>query len=86
MGADYASRVYGDLNISLIGTYTNWNGGGVFAIESGNNLIELPTTTSDGDSTWYSRVRDGNFGVGAKYTKTNELKPKNDKKQNFQLA
>ena len=86
LGADYASRVYGDLNISLIGTYTNWNGGGVFAIESGNNLIELPTTTSDGDSTWYSRVRDGNFGVGAKYTKTNELKPKNDKKTEFPIS
>lgn len=85
LGADYASRVYGDLNISLIGTYTNWNGGGVFAIESGNNLIELPTTTSDGDSTWYSRVRDGNFGVGAKYTKTDELKPKNDKKTEFPI-
>lgn len=86
LGADYASRVYGDLNISLIGTYTNWNGGGVFAIESGNNLIELPTTTSDGDSTWYIRVRDGNFGVGAKYTKTNELKPKNDKKTEFPIS
>lgn len=86
LGADYASRVYGDLNISLIGTYTNWNGGGVFAIESGNNLIELPTTTSDGDSTWYSRVRDGNFGVGAKYTKTKELKPKNDKKTEFPIS
>ncbi len=86
LGADYASRVYGDLNISLIGTYTNWNGGGVFAIESGNNLIELPTTTSDGDSTWYSRVRDGNFGVGAKYTKTDELKPKNDKKTEFPIS
>lgn len=86
LSADYASRVYGDLNISLIGTYTNWNGGGVFAIESGNNLIELPTTTSDGDSTWYSRVRDGNFGVGAKYTKTNELKPKNDKKTEFPIS
>ena len=85
LGADYASRVYGDLNISLIGTYTNWNGGGVFAIESGNNLIELPTTTSDGDSTWYSRVRDGNFGAGAKYTKTDELKPKNDKKTEFSI-
>ena len=85
LGADYASRVYGDLNISLIGTYTNWNGGGVFAIESGNNLIELPTTTSDGDSTWYSRVKDGNFGVGAKYTKTDELKPKNDKKTEFPI-
>lgn len=85
LGADYASRVYGDLNISLTGTYTNWNGGGVFAIESGNNLIELPTTTSDGDSTWYSRVRDGNFGTGAKYTKTDELKPKNDKKTEFSI-
>lgn len=79
LGADYASRVYGDLNISLTGTYTNWNGGGVFAIESGNDLISLPTTTSDGDSTWYNRVNGGDFGAGATYTKTNELKPKNDK-------
>lgn len=79
LGADYASRVYGDLNISLTGTYTNWNGGGVFAIESGNDLISLPKTTSDGDSTWYNRVNGGDFGAGATYTKTNELKPKNDK-------
>lgn len=79
LGADYASRVYGDLNISLTGTYTNWNGSGVFAIESGNDLISLPTTTSDGDSTWYNRVNGGDFGAGATYTKTNELKPKNDK-------
>ena len=85
LGADYASRVYGDLNISLIGTYTNWNGGGVFAIESGNNLIELPTTTSDGDSSWYNLVKGGNFGAGATYTKTNELKPKNDKKTEFPI-
>lgn len=79
LGADYASRVYGDLNISLTGTYTNWNGGGVFAIESGNDLISLPTTTSDGDDTWYKLVNGGNFGAGATYTKTNELKPNNDK-------
>lgn len=86
LGADYDSRVYGDLNISLTGTYTNWNGGGVFAIESGNNLIELPTTTSDGDSTWYNLVKNGNFGAGATYTKTNELKPKNDKKTEFPIS
>ena len=86
LGADYASRVYGDLNISLTGTYTNWNGGGVFAIESGNNLIELPTKTSDGDSSWYNLVKGGNFGAGAKYNKTNELKPKNDKKTEFPIS
>lgn len=86
LGADYASRVYGELNVSLTGTYTNWNGGGVFAIESGNNLIELPTKTSDGDSSWYNLVKDGNFGAGATYTKTNELKPKNDKKTEFPIS
>lgn len=86
LGADYASRVYGELNVSLTGTYTNWNGGGVFAIESGNNLIELPTKTSDGDSSWYNLVKDGKFGAGATYTKTNELKPKNDKKTEFPIS
>lgn len=86
LGADYASRVYGELNVSLTGTYTNWNGGGVFAIESGNNLIELPTKTSDGDSSWYNLVKGGNFGAGAKYNKTNELKPKNDKKTEFPIS
>lgn len=73
LGADYASRVYGNLNISLTGAYTNWDGAAVFAIESGNNLKELPKTTSGGDDKWYNLVKDGNFGAGAKCTKTEEL-------------
>ena len=75
LGENYKNRIYGNISISFTAKYTMWDAGGMIAIESGDNLVELPQSTSDGDSTWYDKVKNGFQNTGASCTKTAELVP-----------
>lgn len=75
LGENYKNRIYGNISISFTAKYTMWDAGGMIAIESGDNLVELPQSTSDGDSTWYNTVKNGFQNTGASCTKTAELVP-----------
>lgn len=75
LGENYKNRIYGNISISFTAKYTMWDAGGMIAIESGDNLVELPQSTSDGDSSWYDKVKNGFQNTGASCTKTAELVP-----------
>lgn len=75
LGENYKNRIYGNISISFTAKYTMWDAGGMIAIESGDNLVELPQSTSDGDSSWYNTVKNGFQNTGASCTKTAELVP-----------
>ena len=73
-GADYSNRVIGDIDIELTATYTKWDGNGIVAIESRDSIENyFPTSTEDGDSTWYNQVKTG----GTKWNSTGEISSKN---------
>lgn len=73
-GADYSNRVIGDIDIELTATYTKWDGNGIVAIESRDSIENyFPTSTEDGDGTWYNQVKTG----GTKWNSTGEISSKN---------
>lgn len=73
-GADYSNRVIGDIVIELTATYTKLDGNGIVAIESRDSIKNyFPTSTEDGDGTWYNQVKTG----GTKWNSTGEISSKN---------
>lgn len=82
-GANYANRVIGDIVIDFSASYTKWDGNGIVAIESRNSIENyLPTSTKDGDSTWYNHVKAG----GVNWNSTGEISSKNGKSTNVSLT
>lgn len=82
-GANYANRVIGDIVIDFSASYTKWDGNGIVAIESRNSIENyLPTSTKDGDSTWYNHVKAG----GANWNSTGEISSKNGKSKDVSLT
>lgn len=80
-GADYSNRVIGDIDIELTATYTKWDGNGIVAIESRDSIENyFPTSTEDGDSTWYNQVKTG----GTKWNSTGEISSKTVGRKIFQ--
>lgn len=82
-GANYANRVIGDIVIDFSASYTKWDGNGIVAIESRNSIENyLPTSTKDGDSTWYNHVKAG----GVNWNSTGEISSKNGKSKDVSLT
>lgn len=82
-GASYANRVIGDIVIDFSASYTKWDGNGIVAIESRNSIENyLPTSTKDGDSTWYNHVKAG----GVNWNSTGEISSKNGKSKDVSLT
>lgn len=82
-GANYANRVIGDIVIDFSASYTKWDGNGIVAIESRNSIENyLPTSTKDGDSTWYNHVKAG----GVNWNSTGEISSKNGKSKDISLT
>lgn len=82
-GADYSNRVIGDIDIELTATYTKWDGNGIVAIESRDSIENyFPTSTEDGDSTWYNQVKTG----GAKWNSTGEISSKNGREKDISVT
>lgn len=82
-GADYSNRVIGDIDIELTATYTKWDGNGIVAIESRDSIENyFPTSTEDGDSTWYNQVKTG----GTKWNSTGEISSKNGREKDISVT
>lgn len=82
-GSNYANRVIGDIVIDFSASYTKWDGNGIVAIESRNSIENyLPTSTKDGDSTWYNHVKTG----GVNWNSTGEISSKNGKSKDVSLT
>ncbi len=82
-GANYANRVIEDIVIDFSASYTKWDGNGIVAIESRNSIENyLPTSTKDGDSTWYNHVKAG----GVNWNSTGEISSKNGKSKDVSLT
>ncbi len=82
-GSNYANRVIGDIVIDFSASYTKWDGNGIVAIESRNSIENyLPTSTKDGDSTWYNHVKAG----GVNWNSTGEISSKNGKSKDVSLT
>lgn len=82
-GADYSNRVIGDIDIELTATYTKWDGNGIVAIESRDSIENyFPTSTEDGDGTWYNQVKTG----GTKWNSTGEISSKNGREKDISVT
>lgn len=84
LGADYANRAYGDISLSLTATYSGWCDAGIVAVESGDTISSTPTSTSDGDSSWYIKVRDNSF-KNSYWDSTGEIKNKQNQAVSLSL-
>lgn len=82
-GADYSNRVIGDIDIEMTATYTKWDGNGIVAIESRDSIENyFPTSTEDGDGTWYNQVKTG----GTKWNSTGEISSKNGREKDISVT
>ena len=84
LGADYADKIYGDATVTFTATIQMWDGAATIAIESRDNIDDLPTNSNQAKS-WFESVRDGTLSPNS-WAKDGEIKLRNGKKKDIALS